>query len=275
MKIDNIFNDADEQTINQISEEYPVLTDEEKERILRMILQNKDDDSEDSDSVSGVEIHKPRKISRIFTRTVAAASILLIAGCVYQNYKRNMRDNPLKPQIYSTEECEKTAEEAIGEFYDALNVFLCGTESVDKENSLVFYNYSEKCPEWEKGDIRYFKVNDSGFRSRSELFGYISRLVTEDYLTTLKNEGCVLTDESLFQLADIYDSKNYPTFIQFGNSLYCAEKTENAALIPDTEITVSKKGDYEFSAVCSDKLEVQFVWYDDEWRINNIERITK
>lgn len=275
MKIDDIFNDADEQAINQISEEYPVLSDEEKERILRMILQNKDDDSDDSDAVSGVEIHKPRKISRIFTRTVAAASVLLIAGCVYQNYKRNMRDYPIKPQIYSTEECEKTAEEAVSDFFDALNVFLCGTESVDEEGSLIFYNYSEKCPEWEKGDIRYYKVSDSRFRNRSELFAYIGRLVTEDYLTTLENDGCVLTDESLFQLADIYDSNNYPTFIQFGNSLYCAEKTEYTALSPDTEITVSQKGDYEFSAVCGDELEVQFVWYDDEWRINDIERITK
>lgn len=274
MKIDDIFDDADEQTINQISEEYPMLTDEEKERILNMILQNEDDDSEDSDAVSGVEIHKPRKISRILTRTVAAASVLLIAGCVYQNYKKNVKDYPINPQ-FTTEECEKTAEETIADFYDALNVFLCGTQSVDEEGSLVFYNYSEKCPEWEKGDIRYFKVNDSRFRSRSELFAYIGRLVTEDYLTTLENEGCELTDESLFQFADIYDSKNYPTFIQFGNSLYCAEKTENTALSPDTEITVSKKGDYEFSAVCGDKLEVQFVWYDDEWRINDIERITE
>lgn len=81
MKIDDVFNDIDNETAEKLADDYPVLNDDEKERLYAMSKRkyNIDDMSEiNNTEVSGVEKYsKPKWYKGV---SVAAAAVLVFAG---------------------------------------------------------------------------------------------------------------------------------------------------------------------------------------------------
>lgn len=81
MKIDDVFNDIDNETAEKLADDYPVLNEDEKERLYAMSKRkyNIDDMSEiNNTEVSGVEKYsKPKWYKGV---SVAAAAVLVFAG---------------------------------------------------------------------------------------------------------------------------------------------------------------------------------------------------
>jgi hypothetical protein len=81
MRSDDIFNDIDDKTAERLSKEYPVLKDDQKERLYAMSKRKFDINNEkmnNSIDVSGVEKYRRPKWYK--GASVAAAAVLLVAG---------------------------------------------------------------------------------------------------------------------------------------------------------------------------------------------------
>lgn len=79
MRTDDVFNDIDSKTADRLAKEYPVLGDEQKERLYAMSKRKFDIKTDNSSiDVSGVEKYRrPRWFKGV---SVAAAALLLVAG---------------------------------------------------------------------------------------------------------------------------------------------------------------------------------------------------
>ena len=81
MRLDDIFNDIDNKTADRLSKEYPVLKDEQKERLYAMSKRKFDinnTNENNSAEVSGVEKYRRPKWYK--GASVAAAAVLLVVG---------------------------------------------------------------------------------------------------------------------------------------------------------------------------------------------------
>ncbi|MCR5600677.1 MAG: hypothetical protein K6G33_08055 [Ruminococcus sp.] len=79
MRFDDIFNDIDPKTADRLSKEYPVLKDEQKERLYAMSKRKFDIKNENNSiDVSGVEKYRRPKWYK--GTSIAAAAVLLVAG---------------------------------------------------------------------------------------------------------------------------------------------------------------------------------------------------
>ena len=81
MRTDDIFNDIDSKTADRLSKEYPVLRDEQKERLYAMSKRKfdiKNVNDNNGIDVSGVEKYRRPKWYKGVS--VAAAAILLTGG---------------------------------------------------------------------------------------------------------------------------------------------------------------------------------------------------
>ena len=77
MRTDDVFNDIDSRTADRLAKEYPVLRDEQKERLYAMSKRKFDIKTDNSSiDVSGVEKYRrPRWFKGV---SVAAAALLLV-----------------------------------------------------------------------------------------------------------------------------------------------------------------------------------------------------
>ncbi|MCR4796544.1 MAG: hypothetical protein K5898_15500 [Ruminococcus sp.] len=81
MRSEDLFNDIDDKTADRLSKEYPVLNDEQKERLYAMSKRKFDINNENENNcidVSGVEKYRRPKWYK--GASIAAAAVLLVAG---------------------------------------------------------------------------------------------------------------------------------------------------------------------------------------------------
>ena len=89
MRTDDVFNDIDSRTADRLAKEYPVLRDEQKERLYAMSKRKFDIKIDNSSiDVSGVEKYRrPKWFKGV---SVAAAALLLVAGIGGSMYRRGL-----------------------------------------------------------------------------------------------------------------------------------------------------------------------------------------
>ena len=169
MKEFDLFDDTDDATLESLSQDFPVLTDEEKERIYAMSerkynidTENKTDDIFDNEEeVKGVERYRRPKMR---TASIAAAAVLLIGAGSFGGYNiaqhlKNGEDgddrnvpttaavNMTQSQTEAPEdptiaEYRRTAEELLAEYNDFLIPF--NTKEIPRYNHPDFNELSEE-----------------------------------------------------------------------------------------------------------------------------------
>lgn len=115
MKRNDIFGVSDDTSVEKIAEEFPVLTDEEKERIFAMSEKKYNNESSTEDNfdpanqVSGVEtVHRPKWYIAAYA---AAAAVVLAAGTLgVVKLTSRMKDTAPDTLASESEEEEKTTE---------------------------------------------------------------------------------------------------------------------------------------------------------------------
>ena len=147
MKDYDLFPDLDDETLDKLAQEFPVLTDEEKERMYAMserkynITNETNEEFNTETEVSGVDVYKR---PRWRTASIAASLALLIGAGSFGGYNiakqlsngdNNDPDVPTTvsedmsqaltevPEDPRTEECHKTAEALLDEYNDFLEPF--------------------------------------------------------------------------------------------------------------------------------------------------------
>ncbi len=176
MRTDDVFNDIDSRTADRLAKEYPVLRDEQKERLYAMSKRKFDIKIDNSSiDVSGVEKYRrPRWYKAV---SVAAAALLLVTGIGGSMYyiSRNGKAPAAEVEESISETTEVTtealteeqteAEEAdakalIDDFMDFMGVINGGSLEVDK--SSVVTKTSEQIS---GGEFRrdYYRVTDSKY----------------------------------------------------------------------------------------------------------------
>lgn len=222
MKIDDIFKNADDVTIDRITEKYPVLSEKDKERLYAMSkrkynINKSTTEFVDDCDVSGVEVyHKPlwRKVVSI------SAAVLLIAGgaggttVLLRNLGGGSPLADVEIDDFSDEnETEKSTEELteietetetieespveidyVGiatDLTDRLieleNIMTFRDVAYDENDSIAFYTYSSDDAEWSEkygGERRFYKVTDERFNSCMDVFNAIKQLMSKELMPT-------------------------------------------------------------------------------------------
>lgn len=117
MRFDDLFNDIDNNTADRLSEEYPVLKDDRKERLYAMSKRKYDMNDVFGDKlndVSGVEKYRRPKWYK--SASIAAAAVLLVGGIggsmAFISRNANVPSTEVEESVPETTEAEEVTEEA-------------------------------------------------------------------------------------------------------------------------------------------------------------------
>ena len=183
MRTDDVFNDIDSKTADRLSKEYPVLRDEQKERLYAMSKRKFDIKNENNSiDVSGVE--KYRRPAWYKGVSIAAAAVLLIGGIggsmyfISRNGKAPLAEVTTEETTEMTTDAEDTvtvSEEADAEVIakglidDCMDFFSVITgNSLEVDKSDVITKTSEQIS---GGEFRrdYYRVTDPKYPTFADI----------------------------------------------------------------------------------------------------------
>lgn len=248
MKDHELFKETDDMTIDKISQEFPVLTKEEKERIFAMSEKKYDSSTEkntnntefsDETEVSGVERYK-RPIW--YKYMSIAAAVVLMAGGISGSLMLMNRGSKLTPAVdtettvptetdttetietTSTEELTEAATEATSEEYAvadgnyddiALELTDRFAELTNKLNAEIQYDPDDVIyfdiddPNSADGMSYFARVTDPDFRSPDDFYNAFREICTEDFYNRLENNGGFDSDPDAFNYGVGVDPSEY------------------------------------------------------------------
>lgn len=215
MKKKNVFENTENMILDKMSQEFPVLTDEEKERIFAMserkynISKNNEDvnnkfedfDTDTNNEVKGVEQYSQPMWYRIIS--VAAAAVLTFGGVAgsMMLMKHGSRNIPTT-EVEETTSAEYTAPtepptEDISEYMTAARdltdklayyekILYNHDIDIDENDTLTF---TMRNSEGEEHDENYARVTDPEIQSGEDLKNAILALCTDDFKNILYNSS--------------------------------------------------------------------------------------
>ncbi|SHM82588.1 hypothetical protein [Ruminococcus flavefaciens] len=237
MRSEDLFNDIDDKTADRLSKEYPVLNDEQKERLYAMSKRKFDINNENENNcidVSGVEKYRRPKWYK--GASVAAAAVLLVAGIggsmafisrSGQSPSAEVEEIVLEPTETTTEEVTEAVTEELTEaeevdtdtiaksLIDDYREFMCALHAGDLEV--------------DKSDIisRTMKTEDGQFEYQLEFYRVIDQRyptwadIEKRCLEILDNE---LGHKVLEMCSDIDEDTKKHTFVCTTDNGYYIEK---------------------------------------------------
>lgn len=210
----DLFDKTDEMVVEKVAQEFPVLTEEEKERIFAMserkynLDMNKEDNNKFEDfntdkniEVNGVEQYKRPLWSR--SLSIAAAAVLMIGG-VAGSMMLMQRGGHRVPatDIETTVPTEATTTteaptEDLSEYMDAAleltdklayyeNILYKHDIDIDENDTLTF---TMRNSEGVEHDENYARVTDPEIQCGDDLKNAILALCTEDFKNVLYNDS--------------------------------------------------------------------------------------
>lgn len=290
MRFDDLFNDIDNNTAYRLSEEYPVLNDDRKERLYAMSKRKYDMNDVFGDKlndVSGVEKYRRPKWYK--SASIAAAAVLLVGGIggsmAFISRNANVPSTEVEEIVPETteevtEEATETEEvdaDAIAkELIDACRELMCdlhaGNLEVDKSSVVTksvtlpdgfadkreFYRVTDpRYPTWADIEKRCFEIFDENF----------GQVILENSLCDreeeIKHDTFIFTtDKGYYIEKDIHDAGDGP----FSGKLdyRSGEIDENGNII--AVFTETNKNENEPDCI----LETKFTITNTEngWRIS-------
>ena len=233
MKLNDFFNEPDEVTTDRVSEKYPALSDQHKERLFAMSKRkydiNNNNDISKVSEVSGVEHYsKPKWYKAV---SIAAAAVLAVGGLgsgmalIIRNghapasssqvSEDNIETSTVEEKTESTtsEEITMTEDEykAIGKeitdnYLEISNIIQGCKVSTDENDCISYYVYDSQDTEWTNNYAYYrtfFRVTDERFKNFDDIYNCFKQ-----YKTAGRSTDWYGTDD-LYQLEEGYSVKQY------------------------------------------------------------------
>ncbi|MBR6242960.1 MAG: hypothetical protein IKQ90_05660 [Ruminococcus sp.] len=278
MKIEEIFNDPENEMTDNIADNYSDLSDEVRERLYARIQQKLDVRSSGirfTDHVSGVERYK----RCIWKKALSvAASVLAVVGigtaviCLNRNNNINKEpDNVLNSLDYAD---HPAIAKVLSEEFLAASDYLTGNIQV-ADNVRYFYDYSSRNPEWHGGDVGYYLIIDTAFSDCNDLYSTLDSSVTSGYMDILKRDGGTYFNKSIDELLSGNGSDHAPAIVEYSGKMYTSAVNRDASDDKNSEPEITDNEKYDFSAVidAGKSYVFDFSWDGEQWRISDIELV--
>ncbi|MBR6995159.1 MAG: hypothetical protein IKH96_03980 [Ruminococcus sp.] len=266
MRTDDVFNDIDSRTADRLAKEYPVLRDEQKERLYAMSKRKFDIKIDNSSiDVSGVEKYRrPRWFKGV---SVAAAALLLVSGIGGSMYyiSRNGKAPAAEVEESISETTEVTTEALTEEQTDAeidadavaksliddYREFMCvlygGDLEVDKSDIITraitlpdndvtfdreFYRVTDsRFPTWADIEKRCYEILDT------ELAQRILEISTENTEDIMGNPFFCVTEDGYYHETGLHDNGIDPlSTSEYDMDVHTDENGNIIATIVETEL---------------------------------------
>lgn len=234
----DVLENADDNTVETIEQKYPVLDEEQTEKILRMSLKKMQTANKNDDNVATVKnVHEyhtvpvepdRRPIWRHVTGLVAAAAIVAGVVMAYSHMIEPDHKTPgtssSQPDVssatVSTEEID-IAEEAgkvLDKYEDFVNVFLIH-DNISTSDSISFCS---------NPTVKFYRFQDERFANRSDLIAYAKTVFDSDYFWDNYNiVGRDITSDTPspngyagYSIEQVFWSDKIPVFINYNDNLY-------------------------------------------------------
>ncbi|GEM_PF-2865648 len=231
-----------DEIMREISEEYPVLSDEEKDRIFNKSEQKLISEDITGEQVSGVETYKPQ----IYKYIGIAAAFLLVCGggtALYMNVRPSR-----SPESFDV--VEETTEESVQETSEEITEISEGDINLQEIEDIVLntimFDYTLYNPDIiDENPISFNIVNEDGTDFEPEVFYLVNNFETiEDlkdvalgfmtenyYANSVVNYAGDKSDVSLDEKITIQeffgDSFHVPSMITYNGRLYTNYNPEN------------------------------------------------
>ena len=267
MRTDDVFNDIDSRTADRLAKEYPVLRDEQKERLYAMSKRKFDIKIDNSSiDVSGVEKYRrPKWFKGV---SVAAAALLLVAGIGGSMYYISRSGWRASVEIVGTlaettevttealteeqTEAEEADTEAVAKaLIDDYREFMCvlygGDLEVDKSDIITraitlpdndvtfdreFYRVTDqRYPTWADIEKRCYEILDT------ELAQRILEISTENTEDIMGNPFFCVTEDGYYHETGLHDNGIDPlSTSEYDMDVHTDEKGDIIATVVETEL---------------------------------------
>ena len=249
-KKEDLFTNIDQRTIEDIADNFPVLSEEEKERIFAMSerkYNNQINEERHEEQVSGVEVYRrPHWYKAVGIAAAAVLAVTGIGGSFYfisRNGSPNNKsandevetvtetstdaeevtteeENTTEEATYSTDNTDPdallaSAYELTAGYADVYRMLQWYGLSVDESQSITFnphLSYSESFDEWEISET-YYKVTDERFKSIDDIKNFARKYLTDSVL------GLTESGESDFPRTGFGSS--FTSYFDYGNYSLC------------------------------------------------------
>lgn len=272
MKDKDLFRIDDDELISRIAKDHPALTEEESERIYADILRKLGESPETEKfhvAVSGVECYRRPVWHRFIGVAAAVAAFAGIAGStmlLHRSAPANINDNPLS----ATDDAGRNTAALLltDRFLEAASL-IDGSMTADHgAKKLLFIN-----EDGTTGNVIYSPVTDDRFSVPADVTAMLDDIVTEDFLSELREDGGSYFERDIDSLAGVTEGSSEASFREFCGDLYTAvRETAAPEYTDDPVITDSSSTRFTVSRTAGDEILFTVLWDGAQWRIDDIER---
>ena len=305
MKIDDVFNDIDNETAEKLADDYPVLNDDEKERLYAMSKRkyNIDDMSEiNNTEVSGVEKYsKPKWYKGV---SVAAAAVLVFAGIGGSMAVISRNGHAPSTDVVSEATTEAATEAETEEATEATEVTEATTEAVNIDADAIAQEMVDaygaclgdiwcSTVQVDESDVvekdfpdgmsrRFYRVDDPRYPTWEDLEKHCYEVFdTELGKTVLDNRNYLYAPEDEMKYNTLFFTRGDSYYVDnnlYGDTWRPIEWDQDhieGELTPEGDITTTVTKTYTTSTPnVVEETKFRFVNTENGWRINQADERT-
>ena len=214
MNIRHFFDNIDEKTIDRITEKYPPLSSDDKERLYAMSKNKynseKKENKNDYSEVMGVERYRKPVWQKVISAVAAAVVVLGGIGGGAALIRRNNDADILKNESSQLAEIEDIAQQLTDEFFDLKNIISSRGAAYD-ENDILTYKIGIFDETVENPDIHdrvFYRVTDERFKCSQDIYDALKNITSTKYFPEERYENAIITWEIIYDYVN--DKTVYP-----------------------------------------------------------------
>lgn len=214
MNIRHFFDNIDEKTIDRITEKYPPLSSDDKERLYAMSEKKynraKNENTKNYIEVSGVERYRKPVWQKVISAVAAAVVVLGGIGGGAALIRRNNDADIMKNESSQLAEIEDVAQQLTDEFFDLKNIISSRGAAYD-ENDILTYKigiFDENVENPDIHDRTFYRVTDERFKCSQDIYDALKNITSSKYFPEERYENAIITWEIIYDY--VSDETVYP-----------------------------------------------------------------
>lgn len=204
MNIRHFFDNIDEKTIDRITEKYPPLSSDDKERLYAMSKNKynseKKENKNDYSEVMGVERYRKPVWQKVISAVAAAVVVLGGIGGGAALIRRNNDTDILKNESSQLAEIEDIAQQLTDDFFDLKNIISSRGAAYD-ENDILTYKigiFDENVENPDIHDRTFYRVTDERFKCSQDIYDALKNITSSKYFPEERYENAIITWEIIY-----------------------------------------------------------------------------
>ncbi len=226
MNIRHFFDNIDEKAIDRITEKYPPLSSDDKERLYAMSKNKynseKKENKNDYSEVMGVERYRKPVWHKVISAVAAAVVVLGGTGGGAALIRRNNDADILKNESSQLAEIEDIAQQLTDEFFDLKNIISSRGASYDENDTLTYkigiFDDALENPDQYTYERIFFKVTDERFSNAQDIYNALKNITSSTYFSEERYENATIPWEYSWDYENEKE-KNLDLFYNLGTDV--------------------------------------------------------